>query len=93
MKKTLEPTGDMLIRFTEDELIELNIKEGDKFDLKPQADGSVKLEKYVNLELDMADWSIDVLQMIIKKSCEQDITVNEVLIQLLEQTINEIHAE
>jgi hypothetical protein len=49
MKKKLEPTGDVMIRLTEDELIELNIKEGDKFDFKPQEDGSIKLEKYVGL--------------------------------------------
>lgn len=92
MKKILQPTGDMMISFTEEELAELNIKQGDKFDFKPQADGSVKLEKYVDLELDMTDWPVEVLQMIIKKSCEQDVTVNEVLIQLLEKAIDEIHA-
>ena len=89
MKKVLEPTGDMMIRFTEDELLELNIKEGDKFNFKLQEDGGVKLEKYVELELDMADWPIEVLQMIIKESCEQDITVNEVLVQILEKAIGQ----
>jgi hypothetical protein len=93
MKKQLEPTGDMMISFTDEELAELNIKGGDKFDFKPQMDGSIKLEKYVDLELDMTDWPVEVLQMIIKKSCEQDITVNEVLIEILEQAVNEIHAE
>jgi len=89
MKKVLEPTGDMMIRFTEDELLELNIKQGDKFNFKLQEDGGVKLEKYVELELDMADWPIEVLQMIIKQSCEQDITVNEVLVQILEKAIGQ----
>lgn len=93
MKKQLEPTGDMMISFTDEELAELNIKGGDKFDVKPQMDGSIKLEKYVDLELDMTDWPVEVLQMIIKKSCEQDVTVNEVLIEILEQAVNEIHAE
>ena len=78
-----------MIRFTEDELLELNIKEGDKFNFKLQEDGGVKLEKYVELELDMADWPIEVLQMIIKESCEQDITVNEVLVQILEKAIGQ----
>ena len=89
MKKVLEPTGDMMIRFTEDELLELNIKQGDKFNFKLQEDGGVELEKYVELELDMADWPIEVLQMIIKQSCEQDITVNEVLVQILDKAIGQ----
>ena len=87
MKKILEPTGDLMIRFTEDELSELNIKEGDKFDFKLQADGSVKLDKYVDLELDMADWPREVLEMLVKRSCEQDISVNEILIEILEEAI------
>jgi hypothetical protein len=87
MKKQLEPTGDMMIRFTEDELLELNIKEGDKFDFKLQDDGSVKLDKYVDLELDMADWPREVLEMLVKRSCEQDVSVNQVLIELLKEAI------
>ena len=89
MKKTLEPTGDMMIRFTEDELSELNIKEGDKFDFVPQADGSIKLDKYVNLELDMAEWPREALELLVKQSCEKDISVNEVIISLLEEYLSE----
>lgn len=89
MKKALEPTGDMMIRFTEDELLELNIKEGDKFDFKPQEDGSVKLEKYVDLELDMEDWPIEILQMLVKQSCERDVSVNEIIIEILEKAIEQ----
>jgi hypothetical protein len=87
MKKTLQPTGDMMVVFTEDELAQLNLKEGDKFDFKLQDDGSVKLDKYVDLELDMADWPREVLEMLVKRSCESDVSVNEILIEILEQAI------
>jgi hypothetical protein len=87
IKKTLQPTGDMMIAFTEDELKELNIKEGDKFDFKLQEDGSVKLDKYVAIELNMIDWPREVLEMLVKRSCEQDVSVNEVLIEILEEAI------
>ena len=87
MKKALQPTGDMMIAFTEDELKQLNIKEGDRFDFKLQDDGSVKLDKYVDIELDMADWPREVLEMLVKRSCERDVSVNEILIEILEQAI------
>jgi hypothetical protein len=93
MKKTLEPTGDMMIRFTEDELSELNIKQGDKFDFVPQADGSIKLDKYVDLELDMAEWPRELLEMLIKRSCEQDVSINEIIINLLEGYINNLDSD
>jgi hypothetical protein len=89
MKKKLEPTGDMIIRFNEEELLELNIKEGDKFDFQLQADGSVKLEKYVGLELDMVDWPREFLEIIIKESCERGVPVNDIIIEILERAINE----
>jgi hypothetical protein len=87
MKKALQPTGDMMIAFTEDELKQLNIKEGDKFDFKLQDDGSVKLDKYVDLELDMQDWPREVLEMLVKRSCESDVSVNEILMEILEKAI------
>jgi len=87
MKKVLQPTGDMMIAFTEDELEQLNIKEGDRFDFKIQDDGSVKLDKYVDIELDMADWPREILEMLVKRSCEQDVSVNEILIEILEEAI------
>ena len=41
IKKTVEPTGDVCVKFTEDELAQLNIKQGDKFSIKETADGMI----------------------------------------------------
>jgi hypothetical protein len=90
MKKTLQPTNDLFIQFTEDELKTLNIEPGDKFDFKLQNDGSVKLEKYVKLELDMEEWPREALEYIIKESCEQDITVNDIIVNLLEKAVRNL---
>jgi len=87
MKKALLPTNDLYMQFTEDELNELNMAPGDKFDCKIQDDGSIKLEKYVKLELDMAEWSREVLLMIIKESLDQDISVNDVINKLLKKSL------
>jgi hypothetical protein len=90
MKKVLLPTNDLYLQFTEEELTELNIVPGDKFDVKLQEDGSIKLEKYVKLELDTEDWPVDLLQLLIKESCEKDISVNDVLCNLLEQALDNL---
>ena len=85
MKKVLLPTNDLYMQFTEDELNELNMAPGDKFDCKIQDDGSIKLSKYVKLELDMEEWPRTVLENIIKESCERDISVNEVISDMLKE--------
>jgi hypothetical protein len=90
MKKNLMPTGDLMIQFTEDELRQLNIAPGDKFDFKLRADGSVKLEKYVKLEIDMDDWPIELLHMLIKESCERDVSVNEVIVELAKNGLDKL---
>jgi len=90
MKKALLPTNDLYLQFTEEELVELNIVPGDKFDVNLQDDGSIKLEKYVQLELDTEDWPIELLQLLIKESCEKDISVNDVICNLLKQGLDNL---
>jgi hypothetical protein len=90
MKKTLIPTNDLYLQFTEEELAELNIVPGDKFDVKLQNDGSIKLEKYVKIELEIEDWPIELLQLLVKESCDKDISVNDVVCNLLRQGIDNL---
>jgi hypothetical protein len=81
------------MQFTEDELNELNMAPGDKFDCKIQDDGSIKLVKYVKLELDMEEWSREVLLMIVRESCEQDISANDVINNLLKKSLKNFEQE
>jgi len=88
MIKTLQPSKDMFIQFTEDELLELNIHQGDKFTVKNQEDGFF-LEKMVGIELDLAEFPEDVKDIIIIKSIEEQIPVDEVITNLLKQYLAE----
>jgi len=90
MKKELIPTNDLYLQFTEEELAELNIVPGDKFDVKLQKDGSIKLEKYVRLELDTEDWPVELLRLLVKESCEKDVSVNDVICGLLKQGLDNL---
>jgi antitoxin component of MazEF toxin-antitoxin module len=93
MKKTLLPTNDLYMQFTEEELNELNMKPGDKFDVKHHNDGSIELRPYVKVELDMEEWPREVLEMIIKESCEQDISANDVINNLLKESLKNFEKE
>ena len=93
--KKLEPTGDLCITFTDEEMQKLNISEEDKFSVELLEDGSVSLTKFASLSLDMTDWQRDVLEYITKESCEADKNVNEVKATMLEEKIQatELEAE
>jgi hypothetical protein len=87
IKKTIEPTGDVCVKFTEDELAQLNIKQGDKFSIK-ENDNGVLLEKFDTIELNLSEFSREIMEHLIQESCEKDISVNEVMSNILEQVID-----
>jgi hypothetical protein len=86
IKKTVQRSEECFIQFTEDELIELDIKAGDKFSCSME-NNSVVLKKFETIELDMSEWSRDILEMLISKSIEEDISINEVISNILEQML------
>jgi hypothetical protein len=88
MIKTLQPSKDMFIQFTEDELLELNIQAGDKFTAIPKEDG-VFLEKMAKIELDLEEFPEEIKDMLIVKSIEDQIPVDEVISNLLKDFLAE----
>ena len=88
IKKVLEPTGDVCVKFTDEELIALNIKEGDKFSIE-EKNGDIVLKKFETIELDISEWDREVLEFVIAESCEKDISVNDVISNCLENAILE----
>ena len=88
MIKKLQPSKDMFIQFTEDELLELNIQAGDKFTAIPKEDG-VFLEKMAKIELDLEEFPEEIKDMLIVKSIEDQIPVDEVINNLLKDFLAE----
>ena len=86
IKKTVQRSEDCFVQFTDEELLELNIKAGDKFSCSIENE-SVVLKKFQTIEIDMSEWSRDILEMLILKSIEEDISVNDVISNILEQML------
>jgi bifunctional DNA-binding transcriptional regulator/antitoxin component of YhaV-PrlF toxin-antitoxin module len=84
MKKIIEPTGDVCIKFTEEELSKLGLKQGDKLSWEEARDGFI-LKKYEKIDVDISEWSREVLEMLIAESVEQDVSVNDVICKILEE--------
>jgi len=88
MTKKLQQSEETYIQFTPEELNELNIEPGDKFSCKVEGE-SIVLTKYAKLELDLEDWYREALIHLIKESVEKDISVNEVIEQILKSHLNQ----
>jgi bifunctional DNA-binding transcriptional regulator/antitoxin component of YhaV-PrlF toxin-antitoxin module len=84
IKKTIQRSDDLFVQFTTEEMSALNIKPGDKFSWKAEGD-SILLQKYGSIDLDLSELSRETLEMLITDSVNKDISVNEVIEQILEQ--------
>jgi hypothetical protein len=88
IKKVLQPTNDVYIQFTEEELSAIGAGPGTKFETKLNDDGSIELRPYVKVEVDMSDWPREVLEMIVDISCKEDISANDVISNLLKDSLD-----
>ena len=84
--KTIKVKEDYYIEFTDEELATLKMEKGQKYSCKVE-DGALKLEPFVKIEIEIGNWEREVLEYLIQESCERDVSVNEVISDLLEEVI------
>jgi len=84
--KTVLKKEEYYIQFTDEEMAELNIEPGQKFTCDLE-DGGLKLTPFAKIELEMGNWPKELLEFLIQESCEKDVSVNEVICNVLEETI------
>ncbi len=87
IRKTIQRSEECFVQFTKEELEQLNIKEGDKFTWEVQDDG-LMLKKFGTIDIDFADFDREVLEFLIAESCEKDVSVNEIISDILQKTVD-----
>lgn len=87
--KTLEKKEELFVQFTPQEMVDLGIKPGDLFEITAE-DGQIILRKGVPVDLEIGDWSREILESLIVKSIEEQKPVDEIIRQILKDKIEEI---
>ena len=93
IQKTLTPSNDLCIKFTEDELLQLGVNPGDKFSVNLKDDGSVFLEKLVPLDIDLDEFDIETLKKLVAESIESDRPVGDIMREALSKYIDHHHTD
>lgn len=88
MIKQVESTDEVCIRFTDEELIELGIEKGTKFSVECLENGTMRLTPFAILEIELSDLPRVVLERLIQESCDQDVSINEVVSNILKACLN-----
>lgn len=89
ISKTVQRSEDLFVQFSDEELSQLNIKSGDKFTCELEGTDIV-LKKFVPIDIDISNFSKEILEFLIVESIEKDISVNEIIIDILEDQVNKM---
>jgi bifunctional DNA-binding transcriptional regulator/antitoxin component of YhaV-PrlF toxin-antitoxin module len=77
INKKIEQFVEYGVKFTDEECEQLGINEGDKFSFEVSDDG-ILMKKYESIDIDLSEFPREILEFLVKESCEKDITVSQV---------------
>lgn len=87
--KPIKIKEDYYIEFTDEELKALKMEKGQKYSCEVE-DGALKLVPFEKVELEIGGWEREILEFLIQESCERDVSVNEVINDVLEKAIKNV---
>ena len=86
--KKVQEKKDLFIKFSEEEIQELGWEENQKLSIKVDEEtGAITIKPFVKMELDMDSWPQELLLFLIQESCEKDMSVNDIISNLLEESL------
>ena len=85
MTKQVQSREELFIQFTDEEIEKLGLKANQKYSMEILEDDSIKMTPFAKIDIDISEWSREVLENLIQESVEKDISVNEVITQAIEQ--------
>jgi hypothetical protein len=87
-QKTIQQRIEHYIQFTDEEVAECGWQPNQKLSCQLLEDGSISIKPYVSVDLgDVSEYPREVLEMFVLESLEKDITINEVINNLLKESL------
>jgi hypothetical protein len=84
--KTVKEKKELYIEFTDEEIEEMGWEENQKLSMSLTEDGGIMIKPFVKVDIDISDWPKEIFEFLIQKSLEEDKTINQVIIDLLEDS-------
>jgi hypothetical protein len=85
--KKVQEKRDMFIQFSEEEIAEMGWEQNQKLSVELTDDGGISFQPYAKIEIEIGDWSREMLEYLVGESCDRDISVNEIISEVLTQYI------
>jgi hypothetical protein len=82
--KKVQEKKELYIQFSDEEMQELGWEEGQKLSFKfNEETKAITLEPFVKMEIEISEWSREILEFLVGESCSRDISVNEIINETL----------
>jgi hypothetical protein len=88
MTKTLQEYKEYGIQFTDEELAELGMEKNQKFSIEVDGENTIKLVPFVKMSIDLEEFPRDILEMLVRESAEKDVSVNQIISNVLENYLS-----
>ena len=88
MIKTLQEYKEYGIQFTDEELAELGMEKNQKFTVEIDEENTIKLVPFVKMAIDLEEFPRDILEMLVRESAEKDVSVNQIISNVLENYLS-----
>lgn len=87
--KKIQEKKDLFIQFSEEEMQEMGWEEGQKFSFDfDDETKSITLKPFVKMKIDISEWDREILEFLIRESCDRDVSVNEVINEVLVKNLD-----
>jgi bifunctional DNA-binding transcriptional regulator/antitoxin component of YhaV-PrlF toxin-antitoxin module len=87
--KKVQEKKELFLQFSEEEMQEIGWEEGQKLSLDLDEDtGAITLKPFVKMEIDIGEWPRETLEFLVGESCDRDVSVNEIINEVLLSFIN-----
>jgi bifunctional DNA-binding transcriptional regulator/antitoxin component of YhaV-PrlF toxin-antitoxin module len=89
MIKKIQEKTESYVQFTPEEIESFGWKENQKLTITEEEDGTIIMRPYTKVEIDLGEFDRNILEELIHQSCERDVSVNEVIEEVLREIIKE----
>jgi hypothetical protein len=86
--KKIQQQTESFIQFTPEEIESFGWEENQKLTITEE-DGTIIMTPHVKMEIDLGEFDRSILEELIHQSCERDVSVNEVIEDVLRGIIEE----
>jgi hypothetical protein len=88
MEKKIKVREEFFIEFSDEELDKLNLKKGDKLSISfDENTKEIKLIPYSTIDLELSEFNRATLEYLVEQSVTNDISINEVISNIIEQSL------